>query len=160
MSRPKSPEDALASAHRANLQRYKVVPRRLICLSGFASAGLVLAIAYLNLGLEYATPIAVFLAVNLSLPIVLGYSSAVILGIWRDVRFEDAICSLCIALFICIAIFCWGNPKLIDGLVCWSLIAAVLAVFGVRLGLRSNRIRWDGKVRGGLPLVSFHEGTK
>ena len=158
MSRPKSPEDALASAHRANLQRYKVVPHRLIWLSGVASAGLVLALAFLNLGLEHTTPYALFFAIHLSLPILLGYLSAVVLGIWRDVRFEDAICSLCVALFICIAIFYWGNPKLIDGLVCWSLIAAVLAVFGVRLGLRSNRIRWDRKVRGGVLPVPFEQG--
>ena len=159
MSRPKSPEDALASAHRANVQRYKVVPHRLIWLSGVVSGGTTTASAYaIFTGWSGGYSIDSFVLAAI-LPIALGYLSTVTLGIWADVRFADTQYALAIPLFfwLALAYAVFGAGTATGLLFCFSPFVIALGILGSRLGIYANRVRWDRKVSGGLLPVVFGE---
>jgi len=159
MNQPKSPQDALASAHRANLQRYEMVPHRLIWLSGVVSGGVTTASAYaIYTGWSGGIAYDSFFVAAL-LPFALGYLSTVILGIWADVRFADTQYALGIPLFfwLALAYAVFGAGTATGLLFCFSPFVIALGILGSRLGMYANRIRWDRKVSGGLLPVVFGE---
>ncbi len=158
MNRPKSPEDALASAHRANMQRYKVVPHRLIWLAAGLSAGTT-ALATFEMWkpgwLSYSLGGFVLLAL---IPVTLGWLSTVILGIWADVRFVDTLHAVAISLLCWLVVACTVIGPVLSIFI--APFALLLGVLGARLGMYSNELRWDRKVLGGSLPAPFEEGPR
>ncbi len=153
--KPEIAKDSLASAHRANLARHKVVPPRLIWLSGLVSGGITTFGGYMLLAEGWGDEYKILVLVPL-LSFVLGYLSAVILGIWADVRFSDTQYALGIPLFFWLA-FAYVGFGVSTGtglLFCFSPFVIGTGMLGSRLGMYANRIRWDRKVSAGrLPVV-------
>ena len=149
------PDNELKLAHASNVARYRPVPKRVILLVGILHGVFAIGAAMGLMDMAWVPSQYEALFWQAFAPFAIGYVSTVMLGIWADVRVDEALYALAIPLLSGFAvIYARSSPNEFQDAL---LLVAALGFLGSRLGMYANRIRWDRKVSGGLLPVVFGE---